>query len=165
MVKSAVVLTVVAIVVVPLNEARPQSLDIGGIELTIGQDVAVATQRLALYRVVYSQESNIWSVSQRVGSDYQWLGHIEGKDGKITGISKDFVIRERDIATAYTAALRELHRRGGETCLVNNVEYSDDLYRSVETKCGAYHVSLLLPSRSDYGVSTGTVSLQVRVRR
>jgi hypothetical protein len=50
-----------------------QSLDVGGVEIRLGQDVTTAVQRLSIYRVVYSQQSNMWSITQPVAGGVDWL--------------------------------------------------------------------------------------------
>jgi hypothetical protein len=141
-----------------------QGLDVGGVEIRLGQDVTTAVQRLSIYRVVYSPQSNFWSVTQPVAGRFEWLGHVEARDGKVTGISKGFTMTEpNDFSSAYTEALKEARRRGGEVCSVSNVEYTNGLVGGVETRCGRYVVSLLFAMRAPDGTwGSGSVSLQVR---
>jgi hypothetical protein len=65
--------------------------------------VTTAVQRLSIYRVVYSQQSNMWSITQPVAGRVDWPGHIEAREGRVTGISKGFSMTEpNDFSSAYT---------------------------------------------------------------
>ena len=100
--------------------AHAQSLDIGGIELRIGQNVDEALRSLSLYEVRYTDIGDglaHWAVMQRNGDYWQQLGSLNAQANVITNLSKAFSIGEtKNTTRVYKLALRELHRRGGEGC-------------------------------------------------
>ena len=146
------------------NEAHAQSLDIGGIELRLWQKVDDALHSLSSYQVHYTNGS--WFVSQKVGSEYQYLGTIGARANSITFISKIFDLREgADIAKRYTEASRELRRRGGSSCTTREVEFTDGLVREIETQCGRYKLAFILPTKEDDGArNIGSISIILRAQ-
>lgn len=146
------------------HAAHAQSLDIGGIELRLGQKVDEALRSLSSYQVQYSNGS--WIVTQKVGNLYQVLGSIGATANVISFISKSFDMNENEGAPeAYTRASKELRRRGGTTCITREVEYTDGLIRGFETQCGPYKLSYYMPSKTANGAPVlGGVSISIRRR-
>ncbi len=157
-------LLAVVLSVCMVHSAHAQSLDIGGIELRLGQKVDDALRSLSSYQVQYSSGS--WFVSQKVGNLYQNLGVIGATANVISFISKPFDINENEGAPeAYTRASKELRRRGGTTCASREVEYTDGLIREFETQCGLYKLSYFMPSKTADGVRvTEGVSISIRTQ-
>lgn len=146
-----------------VHVAYSQSLDIGGIELRVGQKVDDALRSLSHYQVQYVSSS--WFVSQKVGKQHQHLGAIGAKANVVSFISKHYQLDENeDSQTTYTLASKELRRRGGKTCSTSEVEYTDGLIRSFQTDCGAYELTYMMPGRGDSGKYQGSISISVRSR-
>ena len=126
--------------------APGQALDIGGIELHIGQDVTAALNSLGPYQVRYDDGLKSWFVSQSVAGEPQWLGHFGAVDGKVSFISKGFRLSDAvDTPRVYTLASQEVRRRGGPSCVTREVTWSDGLVHEIETRCGSYRLVLSFP--------------------
>ena len=145
-----------------VHAAQAQSLDIGGIELRLGQKVDEVLRSLSSYQVQYSSGS--WIVTQKAGKLYQVLGSIGATDNVISFISKSFDMSANEGAPeAYTRASKEVRRRGGMTCVTREVEYTDDLIRAFETQCGLFKLSYSMPFKTADGRPIlGGVSISIR---
>lgn len=146
------------------HAVHAQSLDIGGIELRLGQKADEALRSLSSYQVQYSNGS--WIVTQKVGNLHQFLGSIGATANVVSFISKSFDINENEgAAEIYTRASKELRRRGGTTCATREVEYTDGLIHGFDTQCGPYRLSYYMPSKTADGTPVlGGVSISTRVR-
>lgn len=144
------------------HAVHAQSLDIGGIELRLGQKVDEAIRSLSSYQVQYVNGS--WIVTQKNGNLHQFLGSIGATDNIITFINKSFDIDVNESAPeAYTRAFREVRRRGGVNCATREVEYTDGLVRAFETQCGLYKLTYSMPFKTANGAPVlGGVSISVR---
>ena len=142
--------------------AGAESLDIGGIELQLGQKADNVLRLLSSYQVQYSGGS--WVVGQKVGSAYEFLGTVGAMDNVVTSISKSFQMTEPEAAPdIYTSASNELHRRGGSNCSTREVAFTDGLIRGFETQCGVYTLTYYMPSKTDGGVRVlGGVAISIR---
>ena len=160
MIKLSLLVAVLSVGMV--HAAHAQSLDIGGIELRLGQKVDEALRSLSSYQVQYS--NGVWVVSQKAGNLYQALGSIGATGNVISFIGKSFDMDENeDAPKAYTRASKELRRRGGTTCATREVEFNDDLTRGFETQCGHYILHYIMPSKTADGRrSLGGVSILIR---
>jgi hypothetical protein len=147
-----------------VHVAHAQSLDIGGIELRLGQKVDEALRSLSSYQVQYSSGS--WFVTQKIGNLYQFLGSIGATANVISFISKSFDMNENeDASEVYTRASKELRRRGGTICATREVEYKDGLIHGFETQCGPYRLSYYMPSKTADGAPVlGEVSISIRTQ-
>lgn len=124
--------------------AGAQSLDIGGIELRLGQPVDEALRSLSPYRV--QRLEDVWSVSQKAGDHYDLLGVISATANAITSIRKYFTLEENeDAGRLYALALKEARRRGGTICSTRNYEASS--VPSFFTDCGPYTATVTMPFR------------------
>lgn len=133
-----------------VHAAHAQSLDVGGIELRLGQKIDEALQSLSPYQVQYKGGS--WIISQKAGSRYQFLGSISATNNTISYISKSFDMdRNERAAETYSRAAKELRRRGGTACATREVEYTDGLIRGFDTQCGPYTLSFFMPSKTSDG--------------
>lgn len=144
------------------HAVRAQSLDIGGIELRIGQKVDEALRTLSLYQVQHN--NGAWLVTQKLGNLYQFLGSIKAADNVISFIGKDFNISENESASeVYTRASREVRRRGGTTCTTREVEFTDGVVRAFETQCGPYKLQYFMPFKLTGGEPiSGGVNISIR---
>ena len=145
-----------------INAAHAQSLEIGGIELRLGQKVDEALRSLSTYQVQYI--GDIWLVSQKVGDMYMSLGVIGATDKIISYISKSFNINENeDAPKVYTRAANELHRLGGTTCATHERVFSDSLIHGFETQCGPFKLIYDMPMKDAEGRRIlGSVSISIR---
>jgi hypothetical protein len=135
------------LLVILVRQVGAQGLDIGGIELHLGQDVAAALNALSSYQVRYNEEGKFWIVTQRGESPFELLGSLSAIDGKLSTISKSYrLTTQYDTQRVYTQASRDVHRRGGNVCETREVEYTDDQIRNIETRCGRYRLSYSFPS-------------------
>ncbi len=145
---------------------RAQSLDIGGVELQLGQDAPEALQSLSPYKVQYDQSSKAWFVTQKVGDKFQWLSHLGATDGRISLVSNGFPLPdEMQTPRVYTDALREVRRRGGSKCERTEVEMNDDLVHQIEMRCGVYKLTYAFPWRSDVAPVDAGIYITLRVPR
>ena len=147
--------------------ARPlcaQSLDIGGIELRIGQPTeAVISQLRVAYILTYQDEVKRWLVSQQEGSLQVSLGQFDSRDGVVTFIAKDYHVRQpSDLAHIYTTGMRETQRRGGSACTTVPLAWSDNVFLTIETNCGRYKLSLGLPFTVGDAQYSASVQLTVK---
>ena len=142
--------------------AKAQSLDIGGIELRLGQKVDEALRSLSSYHVRYSSGS--WIVTQTAGEQFQVLGSISATDNVISFINKSFDTSSYEgVPEAYTRASKEVRRRGGMACVTGEVRHTDNLIRSFQTWCGPYELSYLMPFKTADGRTTlSGVSISIR---
>ncbi len=145
-----------------VHAAHSQSLDIGGIELRLGQKVDEALRSLSSYQVQYSNGS--WIVTQKVGNLYQALGAIGATANVISFISKSFNMDENEgTPETYTRASKELRRRGGTNCTTREVEFTDGLIHEFETQCGPYKLNYYMPSKTADGMPIlGGVFISIR---
>ena len=114
---AAIVLSVGA-----MPAAHAQSLDIGGIELHLGQKVDDALRLLSPYDVQYRDGS--WIVTQQVGSLHQVLGVMGATSNAVSYISKSFELNSNERASeVYTRASKEVRRRSGvNACVTREVD-------------------------------------------
>jgi hypothetical protein len=140
--------------------AQAQSLDIGGVELHIGQDVNEALRLLSHYQVQYTGSS--WIVTQKAGREFVPLGTISATDNELTFISKQFYSFSRSDGEIYTIASRETRRRGGAACLTREMTNASDQVTGFETQCGIYKLTYYISSRMADGTSIrGGISLYI----
>ena len=147
-----------------VNAAHAQSLDIGGVELHIGEKVDKALPSLSSYEVQYKNVgADAWFVSQKVGNIYQPLGYISVNDGVITSIGKYFDVGD-DVNTpqVYTRAAGEIRRRGGKKCNTYEEKYNDGNIRGFSTWCGRYKLTYTMSFKDNDGrryVSSISISI------
>lgn len=138
-----------------------QRLDIGGIELSLGQDISVALSKLSAYKVTYNDNAG-WYVSQLVGDEYQLLGALAATAAKVSLLTKQYSLPEPwDTQGVYTLAAKDVRRLGGPNCATRDVEYTDDTIHAIETQCGRYKLTLFLPGRYNGAHVGPSISLSV----
>jgi hypothetical protein len=127
-----------------------QSLDIGGIELTIGQPIETALAKLSgVYAVRFddtdSGDWKTWNVETKEGD--KSLGAVSSVGGKVALIQKDYHFPSTgDVPPMYTTAMTETQRRGGKVCTTKTPRTgSDSMIRMITTDCGKYTLTLHLP--------------------
>jgi hypothetical protein len=129
-----------------VNQAGAQSLDIGGIELHLGQSSTDALKSLSAYQVRYSESAKIWLISQRGEAPFEMLGTFGVENGKVSIISKSYNLpSEYDSQRVYSQASFEVHRRGGNACDTHELEFNDNEIHGIETRCGSYRLIYYLP--------------------
>src|ERR1051325_915257 len=85
------------------GRAEGQALDIGGIQVRLGQNVADALRTVSSYQVRYSDDAKLWFVTQRGESEYVLLGTLSATDGRISGITKVYQLSNQyDTQRVYT---------------------------------------------------------------
>lgn len=137
------------------------SLDIGGIELRVGQKIDEALRLLSPYKVEFNNGS--WFVTQKSGNAYQILGIISAENNVISFITKSFNMNSpEDLADVYTRASKELRRRGGTTCAIRELEVTNGLIIGFETKCGPYKLSVFMPSKINNIIHSASIDISVR---
>lgn len=144
-----------------------QSLDIGGIEIRMGQQTTeVVSQLRAAYAVIFDEGTKSWFVTKiRDGTGpFVWVGHFAATNGTVSFISKGYVLSGvDDLATVYTQAINELHKRGGKNCVTLPVAFADGVVGLVKTTCGQYALNLMLPWKHENGDVVGAgVSINVK---
>jgi hypothetical protein len=137
--------------IVTSHAASAQSLDIGGIELHIGQKIDDALKSLSAYNVSFQHDQ--WIVTQDLGNRMQLLGSIAAKDNFITYIVKSVNLRgPGEAPEAYTRANEEVRRRGGEACFTREVK-NNGIIDSFITQCGPYELTYYMASKTAEGIS------------
>lgn len=146
--------------IVTSHAASAQSLDIGGIELHIGQKIDDALKSLSAYNVSF--EKNQWIVTQGLGDQTELLGTISAEENLIRFISRDFRLRgPGDAPEVYTRASEEVRRRGGDACFTREVKNNGRI-SSFMTQCGPYELIYLMPCKSLEGITyNGTIYISV----
>lgn len=139
-----------------------QSLDIGGIEIRLGQSAPEALRSLASYQARYAQDLNAWFISQRVGSNTEFLGHFSAVNARVAYVSKNFAMKAPDeLPAMYTAAMRETKRRGGQRCVLSTDESGDGLIHQIDTRCGPYRLNYFFPFRNETGFIAASVAISI----
>ena len=133
-------------------QLRAQALDIGGIEIRIGQPIATALSRLQVaYDIKYQEGQKEWSVFKkrsRATDLYILVGSVEVEGETVSLINKFYELADAyELTNLYTQAMREIHKRAGSACTTSPVEYADNLLRTIKTVCGEYSLWLGLPER------------------
>ena len=147
MTKHLIAITAI-LLVVPYSRVSGQALDIGGVELTLGEDVSDALRSLSTYDVRYNESIKAWFVSQKSGEDAEWLGNFSASSGRVSFISKAYALpKTGDMVRVYSGALRDAQRRGGQSCQTAPVEFTDDLIHQIETRCGRYRLIFYLADK------------------
>lgn len=157
--KFLILITLFVGVVQPVNA---QSLDVGGIELKLGQKVDDALRSLSNYQVQYVGSS--WFVSQETGNRSRFLGVIAATNNEISFIRKSFAIDGNESAVeVYSQASKELRTRGGTACFTREAIFSDGVINGFDTRCGKYELSYTMPWKDGTGnrILSG-VSISIR---
>lgn len=143
-----------------------QSLDIGGIDVRLGQSLGTALSQVqAVYSVVHLPETADWLVTEK--SSNNPVGSLTARDGLVVSVGSYYPIANdgEDVVETYTLAMRAAQRRGGKQCTTSPIEYSSGRFPEIRTFCGQYKLSLFLPqkrkSESDSKHSTATIWLSV----
>jgi hypothetical protein len=135
--------------IVTSHAASAQSLDIGGIELRIGQKIDDALKSLSAYNVSFKNDQ--WIVTQGLGDQTELLGTIGARENLVNFISKSFRLRgPGDAPEVYTRASKEACRRGGDSCLTSEVKNNGTIH-SFLTQCGPYELTYTMPFKSIEG--------------
>jgi hypothetical protein len=159
--RGAALLSFLALIGGSASSATAQALDIGGIELRLGQPPEDALRSLASYQVQFVESR--WFVSQKIGARYELIGNFSATGDAITFIGKSFPIKsDGDVSEVNTVASKELRRRGGNACSTREAEYTDNLINGFETQCGAYKLTYTMPWKLAQGSATANVQLFVR---
>jgi hypothetical protein len=150
-----------ALLTIP-GEAASQSLDIGGIELRLGQPVQEALRGLSAYQVRYDDRSESWIVTQRGRDPFELLGVLSATQGLVSSISKHYSLNTSyESVAVYSQASREVRRRGGRNCSTREAELATGAIRGFETQCGPYRLVYSLPTTYGTDKVEGGVSLSV----
>ena len=144
-----------------------QSLDIGDIEIEIGQDKKSVLKSLSLYFLdqKYRENDERYDVYDKSGG--KMLGVLLIDDGKVSAIMKyyRFFSKATNAAHAmdewglYFLARSKLHDRGGKQCdVTERVMVKTEMVYGFETKCGAYTLVYHMPRES---VEDGMIMIYV----
>ena len=142
------------------------ALDIGGIQVHLGQNVTDALRTLSPYQVRYDESARLWFVTQKDEFQYDLLGTITATGGRISGITKVFKLHNQyDTQHVYTQASTTLHALGGNLCDTRDVYFTDGQVHTIETQCGLYRLTYFFASRSrDQDIDAG-ITISVSQRR
>jgi hypothetical protein len=121
------------------TQSQAQTLDIGGIEIRLGQSTASALAALrTVYKVQYFDEMETWGVTRPDKPTYG-IGSIRVRDGLVSSISKDYFDANGVSGfDQHFQALRDALARGGSSCMTKIVE--DAERKGIITNCGRYLV-------------------------
>jgi hypothetical protein len=133
------------------SSVRSQSLDIGGIEIHLGQDLPSTLSKLqSAYDVKYEDALKLWSVSKkRTGNDpYNVIGRVGVTGETVSLVERIYDLGDvYDLQNVYSVAMLETRKRGGTSCHTSPYGPSSALYWRIDTVCGQYMVSLILPGK------------------
>ncbi|HKK09042.1 MAG TPA: hypothetical protein VKA44_09170 [Gemmatimonadota bacterium] len=151
--------------VVTSGSAAAQSLDIGGVEVHLGEAGTVALRQLrAAYNLQYVDGAKAWGVTRKNGpQDYTSLGMFSIDSGTVTWISKDYEIPDvQRLGNIFQQAVRDLRARGGKACFMWPNEMTNGMIFGASMKCGPYTLDLNLPRESTAIPSMGA-GISIRV--
>jgi hypothetical protein len=135
-------------------------MDIGGIEIALGENTRAALERLRKsFAVVHmavldSGTAKSWAVFAKFGTDELGMGSLREMSGSVVSVSKSAVLPSpRDVALEYTKWDAELRRRSNNVpCKMSYASYAPSssskatVLSAIVTKCGQYSMSLNAPS-------------------
>ena len=128
-----------------------QTLDVGGIEVRLGESGTTALGDLrTAYDVRYEENIGMWSVfRKRAANDpFVLVGQLYIKGGIVSRIMKDYEVSDPyDLVDVYSTGMKYLQKRGGSDCKSWPQEMTDNRFWSVHTICGTYELTLNLPNR------------------
>lgn len=153
----------IALLLVIAPNLQAQSLDIGGIELNLGERSETALAKLKLvYDIRYFEEFRAWFASNRASKED--VGNVQVSDGKVITLTKTYHVMPPSVANeVYTDALRELKKRGGTNCSTGHLFTPSQAIGAIQTSCGKYKLNLYLPYRSSGGEPSSFWHLSVAV--
>lgn len=158
------VITAAFCVMIAPSPVAAQALDVGGIEIQLGQNISDAVKSLSTYKVRYSDEGKTWIVTQAGKDPFELIGTLHATAGRVTGITKVYhVSSQYDTQRVYTQAAQEVRRRGGAICEMREVEYTDNQIHDIETRCGFYR--LIYSFASKYQEDNVAAGVAIRLSR
>jgi hypothetical protein len=129
-------------------------LDIGGIEVQVGQHIdSVLPRFLANYDIFFHEELRRWFVSNKTGGRTVILGNLEVVRDRVTLVQKVYDYNDDlyKLSEVYSLALRDVQSRSGTTCSVRIHEWPSGGVQSVISTCGRYALTFSLPYKSQDG--------------
>ena len=145
-------------VLLPVQAARGQSLDIGGIEIALGENTSAALERLRKsfevlhIAVLDSGTAKTWAVLT-FGRESLVTGSLREMSGSVVRLSKNAVLPSpRAVAVEYIKWDTELRRRSGNVpCKMTYESHTASSSKTtvlsgIVTTCGRYSMSLNTPS-------------------
>lgn len=160
----SLILLTFALTAVPI-QLHAQSLDIGGIDVQLGQPLTTTVLKLrAAYDVNYDEGTKRWFISRKDGNPATYFGNLDVIADRVTRIQKayNFDNDMYKLSDAYSMALRDSQRLGG-TLSKTTLEQPDGQVRSVVTVYGRYVLEFTLPFTTKEGRIVGagiTVTLK-----
>ncbi len=111
----SLILLTFALTAVPI-QLHAQSLDIGGIDVQLGQPLTTTVLKLrAAYDVNYDEGTKRWFISRKDGNPATYFGNLDVIADRVTRIQKayNFDNDMYKLSDAYSMALRDSQRLGG----------------------------------------------------
>jgi hypothetical protein len=149
------------LVVVPLFAQQP-SLQVGGIELTLGMTQDAVLERLTrVYDVRHIDESSgAWVVVRRGGPPFETIGSVSFAKSRLTFISKDWAQSRTDDGTAFARALTKvLQPLDGARCTIRFQEREE--FTQARLMCGDREIDITAGTGRGLNIN-GTVAESVR---
>jgi hypothetical protein len=148
----------------PIETAQSQSLEIGGVEISLGENINTALDKLRKAWSVFhpaaldSGSTKLWMVSASLGRNQVLLGQLTEVAGVVAQVEKQQpLVSPRDAATIYIEWDAELHRRSHNVaCEMSYSSYSPSaapktkLLSGFRTKCGSYYLSFNTPTNLSF---------------
>ncbi len=127
--------------------AFAQSLDIGGVELRIGQSTNEAISLLSAYKVQFKGSG--WFVTNKSTEDL--IGYFKASGNRLVYLEKGFKVNNNS-SEVYYLARSELISRGGLECVSSESETSNGSDKLIQfiKKCGPYEFRYLMPITRKY---------------
>ena len=123
------VLLLACLVSVDALSVRGQALDIGGIELRLGQISSSALSDLRVaYDVRYEDAFKVWSVFRKrsLNDPFFFIGQLYVDDGLVTRIVKEYDTSDPyALVRTFTLAMKDVTTRGGSACFTVPAEMTD----------------------------------------
>ncbi len=163
------------------STAFAQAIDIGGVDVRIGDDATTAMKNVA--QALPSEFSvgrlHILRGSEPIDTTSEWIvskadapgrmpsttvATVSVKGGLISTIAKYYDIGDgSDIADVYTAAMRDARRDAFQPCTTSLVKMNFNDVRAVRTVCGSYQLDLNLSWTNTTGSDRSATSIAVIV--
>ena len=153
----------------PLEITHAQSLNLGGVDVRVGEDATIAIARLSdTYNLQYQPGLHTWFVSRknvRPTDTFLWVASVTVGEGLVSSVNKYYDLgNASDLSTVYSTALRDAQRDQGGPCLTSQVRASDQRIQAIKTICGHYELDFVLSHVDSATSGTSATSISVLIR-
>jgi hypothetical protein len=153
-----------------------RSLDVGGIEVTLGEPMTSVLERLTrVYDVKFQDatstgDSKNWSVFRKRVSptdSYDGVGDVTARGGVVTWISKVTFVDDGDVSRIWVKWNSEMTRRSRSQCTTEPSLFTNGgqtYLGGFTTKCGLYGLWVSIPNKMGGTVFDGRTTVQMTAK-